>query len=88
VGSRTSKYPPKEEANHPTRRGGQNLLLDPLWREGDRARQGKNAIEVGTLEALPGAIDTLIQAVQAGELDEQLMAAAAQRGQLLRKRAS
>ena len=46
----------------------------------------KNAIEVGDLAKLPGIIDTLIAAVQAGELDEQLTAAAEARGQMLRKK--
>jgi hypothetical protein len=45
----------------------------------------KNAIEVGELAAVPGVIDTLIEAVRAGELDAQLTTAAAQRGQQLRK---
>jgi hypothetical protein len=45
----------------------------------------KNAIEVGELAAVPGVIDTLIEAVRAGELDTQLTTAAAQRGQQLRK---
>lgn len=45
----------------------------------------KNAIEVGELTALPDVIDTLIEAVRAGELDAQLTAAAVERGQLLRK---
>jgi len=45
----------------------------------------KNAIEVGEMSALPAVIDTLIEAVRAGELDAQLTAAAAERGQLLRK---
>jgi hypothetical protein len=34
--------------------------------------KGKAAIAVGSLEKLPGVIDTLIKAVRAGELDEQL----------------
>jgi hypothetical protein len=34
--------------------------------------KGKAAIAIGTLEKLPGVIDTLIKAVRAGELDEQL----------------
>lgn len=34
--------------------------------------KGKAAIAVGTLEKLPGVIDSLIKAVRAGELDEQL----------------
>lgn len=34
--------------------------------------KGKAAIAVGSLEKLPGVIDSLIKAVKAGELDEQL----------------
>ncbi|MBP2461833.1 MULTISPECIES: hypothetical protein [unclassified Rhizobium] len=45
----------------------------------------KNAVEVGELLALPAVLDTLIEAVRAGELDAQLTAAAAERGKLLRK---
>lgn len=45
----------------------------------------KNAVEIGELSALPKVIDTLIEAVHAGELDAQLTAAAAERGKLLRK---
>ncbi|TAW11120.1 DUF6641 family protein [Rhizobium ruizarguesonis] len=45
----------------------------------------KNAIEVGELTALPAIIDTLAEAVRAGELDTQLTAAAAERGKMLRK---
>jgi hypothetical protein len=45
----------------------------------------KNAIEVGELATLPAVLDTLTEAVRAGELDVQLTAAAAERGQLLRK---
>ncbi|ANV23568.1 DUF6641 family protein [Agrobacterium pusense] len=45
----------------------------------------KNAIEVGELTALPAVLDTLMEAVRAGELDAQLTVAAAERGQLLRK---
>jgi len=45
----------------------------------------KNAIEVGELAALPAVIDTLVEAVRAGELDAQLSAAAAERGKMLRK---
>jgi hypothetical protein len=45
----------------------------------------KNAIEVGELAALPAIIDTLAEAVRAGELDTQLTAAAAERGKMLRK---
>lgn len=45
----------------------------------------KNAIAVGELAALPVIIDTLTEAVRAGELDTQLGTAAAERGQMLRK---
>ncbi|HEV7435058.1 MAG TPA: DUF6641 family protein [Pseudorhizobium sp.] len=45
----------------------------------------KNAIEVGELASLPAVIDTLVEAVRAGELDAQLIAAATERGQLLRR---
>ena len=34
--------------------------------------KGKAAIAVGTLDKLPSVIDSLIKAVRAGELDEQL----------------
>jgi hypothetical protein len=34
--------------------------------------KGKAAISIGSLEKLPSVIDTLIKAVRAGELDEQL----------------
>jgi hypothetical protein len=45
----------------------------------------KNAIEAGELSALPKIIDTLVEAVRAGELDAQLTAAAAERSKMLRK---
>lgn len=45
----------------------------------------KNAIAVGELSALPAIIDTLTEAVRAGELDAQLAAAAAERGHMLRR---
>ncbi len=45
----------------------------------------KNAVEAGELAALPAIIDTLVEAVRAGELDAQLTTAAAERGKLLRK---
>lgn len=45
----------------------------------------KNAIAVGELAALPEVLDTLTEAVRAGELDTQLAAAAAERGHMLRK---
>ncbi|NMA96771.1 MAG: hypothetical protein GX970_01465 [Phyllobacteriaceae bacterium] len=47
--------------------------------------KGKNAIAVGELKTLPMILDTLTQAVRAGELDAQLAAAAEARGQMLRK---
>lgn len=45
----------------------------------------KNAIEAGELSALPKIINTLAEAVRAGELDAQLIAAAAERSKMLRK---
>ncbi len=45
----------------------------------------RNAVEVGELPALPSIIDMLVAAVRAGELDEQLGKAAAERGKLIRK---
>ncbi|TAA56032.1 hypothetical protein [Shinella sp. JR1-6] len=45
----------------------------------------KNAIEAGELSALPKVIDTLAEAVCAGELDAQLTAAAVERSKMLRK---
>lgn len=45
----------------------------------------RNAVEIGELSTLPRVIDTLIEAIRAGELDEQLTSAAAERGKLLRK---
>ena len=45
----------------------------------------KNAIAVGELSALPAILETLTEAVRAGELDSQLAAAAAERGLMLRK---
>ncbi|ATN35224.1 hypothetical protein ACO34A_15580 [Rhizobium sp. ACO-34A] len=45
----------------------------------------KNAIEVGEIAGLPGIIDTLAEAVRAGELDAQLAKAAAERSKQLRK---
>jgi len=48
--------------------------------------KGANAIAVGNdLAALPAIIDTLADAVRAGELDTQLAKAAAERGRILRK---
>lgn len=50
--------------------------------------KGVNAVEVGKLDALPGIIETLVQAVQAGELDQQLAAAAQERKKNFRRKAS
>lgn len=50
--------------------------------------KNSNAVAVGELSALPGVIDTLTEAVRAGELDAQLAAAAAERGKMLRKAAN
>jgi len=47
--------------------------------------KGKTSVAVGDLAALPAIIDTLTEAVRAGELDAQLAAAAAERGLMLRK---
>lgn len=48
--------------------------------------EGKNvAIEVGELTALPAILDTLAEAVRAGELDAQLAKVAAERSRILRK---
>jgi hypothetical protein len=41
--------------------------------------KGMTAVEVGKLDALPTIIDTLIEATNGGELDQQLAAAAAER---------
>lgn len=45
----------------------------------------KNAVDVGELSSLPAVLDTLVEAVRAGELDAQLTAAAVERGKMLRK---
>jgi hypothetical protein len=51
-------------------------------------RTGSNiSVEVGTLDALPGVIDTLLSAVRAGELDAQLAAAAQERSKAFKRRA-
>jgi hypothetical protein len=47
--------------------------------------KGKTAIEVGSLPMLPMLIDSLIEAVRAGELDAALTNAAAERGRLLNR---
>ncbi len=45
----------------------------------------KSTIEIGTLDKLPKIIDTIIEAVKAGELDKQLNAAMAERRLMLKK---
>jgi hypothetical protein len=47
--------------------------------------KGKAAIEVGSLPKLPTLIDSLIEAVRAGELDAAIATAAAERGQTLNR---
>lgn len=47
--------------------------------------EGKAAIEVGPLPKLPTLIDSLIEAVRAGELDSAIATAAAEQGQLLNR---
>jgi hypothetical protein len=47
--------------------------------------KGKTAIEVGPLANLSALIDSLIEAVRAGELDATLSNAAAERGRLLNR---
>jgi hypothetical protein len=47
--------------------------------------KGKTAIEVGALANLPTLIDSLIEAVRAGELDSAVNAAAAERGRVLNR---
>jgi hypothetical protein len=49
---------------------------------------GNVSIEVGKLDALPGIIDTLVEAVHAGELDAQLAAASSERRKNFKRRAS
>jgi hypothetical protein len=45
----------------------------------------KSTIEIGTLDKLPKIIDTIVEAVKAGELDKQLNAAVAERRLKLKK---
>jgi len=45
--------------------------------------KGKSAIEIGPLANLPALIASLIEVLRAGELDQQIAAAAADRGQIL-----
>jgi hypothetical protein len=49
-------------------------------------KTGNCSIEVGTLQALPGIIDTLTDVIRAGELDTQLAAAAAERKKVFKRR--
>ncbi len=65
--------------------GGQVMLTlrygnRPLAITGD-----KSTIEIGTLDKLPKIIDTIIEAVKAGELDKPLYAAMAERRLKLKK---
>ena len=46
---------------------------------------GKSTIEIGTMDKLPKIIETIIEAVKAGELDKQLNAAMAERRLKLKK---
>ncbi|KQO64095.1 hypothetical protein ASF22_21650 [Methylobacterium sp. Leaf87] len=48
--------------------------------------KGKQAVEVGSLDKLPSVIDTLIEAVRAGELDTQIATAAEARGLMMAER--
>jgi hypothetical protein len=50
-------------------------------------KAGNVSIEVGKLDALPGVIDTLADAIRAGELDTQLAAAAQDRKKNFKRRA-
>jgi hypothetical protein len=47
--------------------------------------KGKTAVEVGPLPKLPALIDSLNEAVRAGELDSAIATAAAERGRLLNR---
>jgi hypothetical protein len=47
--------------------------------------KGKTAIEVGPLPKLPPLIDSLIEAVRAGELDSAIATAVAERGRILNR---
>jgi hypothetical protein len=49
-------------------------------------KTGNTTVEIGKLDTLPAAIETLIQAVKAGELDTQLTAAVAERKKNFTKR--
>jgi hypothetical protein len=48
--------------------------------------KGKTSIEVGELEQLPAVIEKIVDAIHAGELDEMLAAAAAERKRNFSKR--
>ncbi|MCB4825355.1 hypothetical protein [Roseicella aerolata] len=49
-------------------------------------KTGSTSVEAGTLDGLPGVIDALIAAVQAGELDAQLATAAQERSKAFKRR--
>jgi hypothetical protein len=49
-------------------------------------KAGNTTVEAGKLDALPGVIDALIEAVRGGELDVQLVAAAQERSRAFKRR--
>lgn len=49
-------------------------------------KAGNCSIEVGKLDALPAVINTLIEAIKAGELDTQLAAASTERKKVFKRR--
>lgn len=49
-------------------------------------KAGNCSIEVGKLDALPCVLDTLVEAIRAGELDAQLAGAAAERKKVFKRR--
>lgn len=51
-------------------------------------QKGVDAVEVGKIDALLGIIDTLTQAIQSGELDQQLATAAQERKKNFRRKAA
>ncbi|WP_037458980.1 hypothetical protein [Skermanella stibiiresistens] len=80
------------EASRHVRRGwidGANGVVFFQARYGSKPLEfskGVNAVEASKLDELPGIIDTLIQVVQAGELDAQLAAAVAERKKNFRRK--
>ncbi len=51
-------------------------------------QKGVDAVEVGKIDALLGVIETLVLAVQSGELDQQLATAAQERKKNFRRKAA